>query len=42
MDRPWALKEMVRVLKRGGRASLSLYTPLERTPAAHAFVQGCR
>jgi ubiquinone/menaquinone biosynthesis C-methylase UbiE len=38
-DRALALKEMVRVLKRGGRAGLSSYSAIERTPAAHAFVQ---
>jgi ubiquinone/menaquinone biosynthesis C-methylase UbiE len=38
-DRPLALKEMVRVLKPVGRAGLSVYSAIERTPAAHAFVQ---
>jgi ubiquinone/menaquinone biosynthesis C-methylase UbiE len=38
-DRPLALKEMVRVLKSGGRAGLSVYSAIERTPAAHAFVE---
>jgi ubiquinone/menaquinone biosynthesis C-methylase UbiE len=38
-DRPRALQEMVRVLKPGGRAGLSVYSAIERTPAAHAFVQ---
>jgi ubiquinone/menaquinone biosynthesis C-methylase UbiE len=38
-DRPLALREMVRVLKPGGRAGLSVYSAIERTPAAHAFVQ---
>jgi ubiquinone/menaquinone biosynthesis C-methylase UbiE len=38
-DRLLALKEMVRVLKPGGRAGLSVYSAIERTPAAHAFVQ---
>jgi ubiquinone/menaquinone biosynthesis C-methylase UbiE len=38
-DRPLALKEMVRVLKSGGRAGLSVYSAIERTPSAHAFVQ---
>jgi ubiquinone/menaquinone biosynthesis C-methylase UbiE len=38
-DRPLALKEMVRVLKHGGRAALSVYSAIERTPGAHAFVQ---
>jgi ubiquinone/menaquinone biosynthesis C-methylase UbiE len=38
-DRPLALKEMVRVLKPGGRAGFSVYSSIEKTPAAHAFVQ---
>lgn len=38
-DRPLALREMVRVLRPGGRAGLSVYSAIERTPAAHAFVQ---
>lgn len=38
-DRPQALNEMVRVLKPGGRAGLSVYNAIERTPAAYAFVQ---
>lgn len=38
-DRPLALKEMVRVLKPGGRAGLSVYSAIEKTPGAHAFVQ---
>jgi ubiquinone/menaquinone biosynthesis C-methylase UbiE len=38
-NRPLALKEMVRVLKSGGRAGLSVYSAIERTPAAYAFVQ---
>lgn len=38
-DRPLALKEMVRVLRPGGRAGLSVYSAIERTPAAYAFVQ---
>jgi ubiquinone/menaquinone biosynthesis C-methylase UbiE len=38
-DRPLALKEMVRVLKHGGRAALSVFSAIERTPGAHAFVQ---
>lgn len=37
-DRPLALSEMARVLKPGGRAGLSVYSAIERTPAAHAFV----
>jgi len=38
-DRPRALGEMVRVLKPGGRAGISVYSAIEHTPAAHAFVQ---
>ena len=38
-DRPRALKEMVRVLKPRGRVGLSVYSAIEQTPAAHAFVQ---
>jgi ubiquinone/menaquinone biosynthesis C-methylase UbiE len=38
-DRMRALSEMVRVLKPGGRAGLSVYSAIERTPAAHAFAQ---
>lgn len=38
-DRHLALSEMVRVLKPGGRAGLSVYSAIERTPAAHAFVE---
>lgn len=38
-DRPLALNEMVRVLKPGGRAGFSVYSAIERTPGAHAFVQ---
>lgn len=38
-DRPLALKEMVRVLKPGGRAGLSVFSAIERTPGAHALVQ---
>jgi len=38
-DRELALKEMVRVLKPGGRAGFNVYSTIERTPAAHAFVQ---
>jgi ubiquinone/menaquinone biosynthesis C-methylase UbiE len=38
-DRSLALREMVRVLKPGGRAGLSVYSAIEQTPAAHAFVQ---
>jgi len=38
-DRPRALMEMVRVLKPGGRAGFSVYSAIENTPAASAFVQ---
>ncbi|WP_407155250.1 class I SAM-dependent methyltransferase [Bradyrhizobium sp. STM 3557] len=38
-DRPLALKEMARVVGREGRVGLSVYSAIERTPAAHAFVQ---
>jgi ubiquinone/menaquinone biosynthesis C-methylase UbiE len=37
-DRPLALREIRRVLRRQGRVALSVYSPIERTPAAHAFV----
>jgi ubiquinone/menaquinone biosynthesis C-methylase UbiE len=37
-DRPLALREMHRVLRHHGRLALSVYSPIERTPAAHAFV----
>jgi ubiquinone/menaquinone biosynthesis C-methylase UbiE len=38
-DRPLALREMKRVLKPSGRVALSVYSPIERTPAAYAFVR---
>ena len=38
-DRPRALAQMRRVLRDGGRAALSVYSPIERTPGAHAFVR---
>ncbi len=38
-DRPQALREMARVLRPKGRLGLSVYSAIERTPAAHAFVQ---
>lgn len=38
-DRSRALEEMARVLKPGGRVGLSVYSAIERTPVAHAFVQ---
>ena len=38
-DQPRALRELHRVLRGGGRAALSVYSPLERTPGANAFVQ---
>ena len=37
-DQERALREMRRVLKKSGRAALSVYSPIERTPGAHAFV----
>jgi hypothetical protein len=33
------LQQMGRVLRPGGRAGLSVYSAIEKTPAAHAFVQ---
>jgi SAM-dependent methyltransferase len=36
-NRPSALAEMRRVLVPGGRLALSVYSAIERTPAAHAF-----
>ena len=36
-DRPLALREMKRVLRPSGRIGLSVYSSIERTPAAHAF-----
>jgi ubiquinone/menaquinone biosynthesis C-methylase UbiE len=38
-DRLLGLREMVRVLKPGGRAGFSVYSGIEKTPAAYAFVQ---
>jgi ubiquinone/menaquinone biosynthesis C-methylase UbiE len=38
-DQSLALREMSRVLKVGGRIGLSVYSAIERTPAAYAFVQ---
>jgi len=38
-DRPLALREMLRVLRSGGRVGLSVYSAIERTPAAYVFVQ---
>jgi ubiquinone/menaquinone biosynthesis C-methylase UbiE len=38
-DQPAALREMRRVLREGGRAALSVYSPIEQTPGANAFVQ---
>lgn len=34
-----ALKEMARILRPRGRVGLSVYSEIEHTPAAHAFVQ---
>jgi ubiquinone/menaquinone biosynthesis C-methylase UbiE len=36
-DQGKALGEIYRVLKGGGRAALSVYSPIERTPGANAF-----
>jgi ubiquinone/menaquinone biosynthesis C-methylase UbiE len=38
-DRPQALKEMKRVLAPSGRLALSVYSAIEHTPAAYAFVR---
>jgi ubiquinone/menaquinone biosynthesis C-methylase UbiE len=38
-DRPLALREMKRVLVPSGRVALSVYSAMERTPAAYAFVR---
>jgi ubiquinone/menaquinone biosynthesis C-methylase UbiE len=38
-DRPLALREMRRVLVPSGRVALSVYSAIERTPAAHAFAR---
>jgi ubiquinone/menaquinone biosynthesis C-methylase UbiE len=37
-DQGRALREMRRVLSPSGRVALSVYSPVERTPGAHAFV----
>jgi SAM-dependent methyltransferase len=37
--RPRALREMKRVLVPSGRVALSVYSAIERTPAAHAFAR---
>jgi ubiquinone/menaquinone biosynthesis C-methylase UbiE len=37
-DQGRALREMRRVLKSSGRTALSVYSPIERTPGANAFV----
>jgi ubiquinone/menaquinone biosynthesis C-methylase UbiE len=37
-DQPRALREMRRVLRGPGRAALSVYSPIDRTPGANAFV----
>jgi len=36
-DRPAAAREMLRVLAAGGRAGASVYTSIDRNPAAHAL-----
>jgi ubiquinone/menaquinone biosynthesis C-methylase UbiE len=38
-DQLRALHEMRRVLREGGRAALSVFSPIERTPGANAFVR---
>jgi len=38
-NQPGALRELRRVLREGGRAALSVYSPIERTPGANAFVR---
>lgn len=38
-DQPRALREMRRVLREPGRVALSVYSPVERTPGANAFVR---
>jgi ubiquinone/menaquinone biosynthesis C-methylase UbiE len=38
-DRPLALREMKRVLAPSGRVALSVYSAIERTPAASAFAR---
>ncbi|MBR0724097.1 methyltransferase domain-containing protein [Bradyrhizobium manausense] len=38
-DQGMALREMRRVLLPGGRLAVSVYSPIERTPGAHAFVE---
>jgi len=37
-DQPRALREMRRVVREQGRIALSVYSPIERTPGANAFV----
>jgi ubiquinone/menaquinone biosynthesis C-methylase UbiE len=37
-DQPKALREMRRVVRDSGRIALSVYSPIERTPGADAFV----
>jgi SAM-dependent methyltransferase len=38
-DQPKALREMRRVVRGPGRVALSVYSPIERTPGANAFVR---
>jgi len=38
-DQPKALREMWRVLRPAGRIGLSVFSPIERTPGAHAFAR---
>ena len=37
-DQPRALREMRRVVRERGRVAVSVYSPIERTPGANAFV----
>ncbi|HEX2116260.1 MAG TPA: class I SAM-dependent methyltransferase [Alphaproteobacteria bacterium] len=39
-DRPAAIREMRRVLRHGGRLAVSVYSAIERTPAAHGLADG--
>jgi ubiquinone/menaquinone biosynthesis C-methylase UbiE len=38
-DKPKALREMRRVVREPGRVAVSVYSPIERTPGANAFVR---